>query len=286
MIADYERRNFSVSQCKWDGDSTQSIVAILPPSNGTSQGLDGSPEVAPGSSKAKKNPDPIGPIAGGVGGGVVVISAAVLFLLLRRRKKAHQARQKQAKAAAESLPDPVLKPELDGYERIPKIYETAPEVDIDGDGKSFVPSSRAIEIDNSGRNSPVFEMPAKEEVAAEMSGFGDGKPRPEKSEKRKANIVPRPPSPESPASPGLTPTERTRFLEQLHRGSVPASPVSRTVTPATVVSTTVSPTSTLGRGRLEARSPRTATSAVSPNSLMPSDHSPVDELFYNRSSKR
>jgi hypothetical protein len=268
VIADYDRRNFSVSQCRWDSSSqtAQSIVAILPPSNETSNATTSqTPTSTP--LQGKNNAVPIVAIAGGAGGGVVlVISAIALCLFLRHKKKAKKVAEENAAAAKSD--DTILKPELDGYERLPKIYETAPEVDVEGDAKKFTQSMRAaVEIGDPGRNSPVYEM-AAEEVAVEMPGVG----------KAGENAGRRSLGPRSPF-PGNAPSENSRFVgDRRTSGSMLASPVSWTMSPGSPGSSVVSPTSVIrGAG---VRSPRSATNMVSPNSSVNFDRSPVNELFY------
>jgi hypothetical protein len=238
VIADYERRNFSVSQCKWDATASQNIVAILQPSSSL-------PGNSTNPASASTHLPPIAPIAGAAGGGVLIIVSLLVLLFILRRKK-------RAKAANSNPPDDaILKPELDGdcVDHKPALSQNVHEVDANQEGK-FLPGQQAVEIDpygqkwppaphaveigHSGRTSPIYEM-AADEVAVEMpSGathvnrlvsFTNGDDR-------------GPISPSGLRSAG----SRRSFLRGYYgeRGSdtSPVTPLSRTLSPA---SETVSP---------------------------------------------
>ena len=127
----------------------------------------------------------------------------------------------------------------------------------------------------SGRNSPVYEMPA-EEVAIEMPSTGKSR---RKSRGRTNLGLP------SPSSFSDIATETTMFLNRQHRTETSlASPVSgvRSVSPASPMSvgtSLVSPTSLTLVERPDAREPRSPTSVVSPSSLVYMNRPPVDELW-------
>lgn len=150
IIADYERMNFSVSQCEWNSTSASKVISILPPSNITSTPDD-------------KSGLPTAAIGGIAAGGAVIVLASILifyFCYLKPRKK---------KKTAEQVTNyEVLKPELDGTAVGP------PETPIyEADGRKIV-IVPPIEIGENGEW-PVYEMPAREEVATEMSNAGGGK---------------------------------------------------------------------------------------------------------------
>ncbi|MAD83081.1 MAG: hypothetical protein CL912_08955 [Deltaproteobacteria bacterium] len=157
VVADYERKNFSVSQCKWDS-SPQNIVTIFPPSDSTDN-----PETKPSGL-------PVGAIAGiAAGGGVLLIVLAVVLYFCswkpRRRKRKTAELAANEVAVQNQQPQEYIKPELDANEvslnQKPgiQIHET------EGSGV-FAP----VEI---GDNPDiVHEMPAREEVASEMTGNG------------------------------------------------------------------------------------------------------------------
>lgn len=149
VIADYERKNFSVSQCKWVLASPN-IVPILPPSNST---------LGPPS---QSKPLPVGAIAGSVAGIVSILLLANLVFFLWWRPK--QRKRKAAKLAAHPTSPQTLeyiKPELDSTPLTPlsgtTIFEAEGGWKID-------------QIAEIGTHNEIYEMPAREEVAAEMTG--------------------------------------------------------------------------------------------------------------------
>lgn len=93
LIADYDRKNFTIAPCTWDADEvgTSSIKSILR-SNATSTAL------------GEGSGSPTGAIAGGVAGGVVGAIAIIggIFYFLHRRKRNERRRLAEAddKAAA------------------------------------------------------------------------------------------------------------------------------------------------------------------------------------------
>ena len=160
VIADYDRKNFSVSQCIWNS-APQDIVTIIPPpinpipSHGTST----------------SHTVPTGAIAGGAaGGGVLIISLLLLFVCWwRPRNKKRKAAELAENERIRQQENIIVKPELEStaVAYSPDIYA------FETDGKSVNP---AVEI---GTIPPVWhEMPAREEVAAEMTAW----PRPEEME--------------------------------------------------------------------------------------------------------
>jgi hypothetical protein len=162
VIADYERGNFSVSACKWNSQP-QNLVPILPATNGTSQ--------------SSSHSLPIGAISGiGAGGGLIALISVAIILYFycwkprQRRKK--ELEERAAIAAAQD--DIIVKPELDSNEVGPKpliphieIYETeGRKVERT---KLEMGSGREVE-----RDGPIYEMAAREEVAAEIADDESG----------------------------------------------------------------------------------------------------------------
>ena len=211
VTADYERGNFSVSQCSWVANSQQNIVAILPlsevsPSNGTSETL---------GSTSSPSGVPVGAVAGAAVGGLAVLAAIGVLLWYfcikpRRRRAEAEAAAAAAKASesensASTQPpreDPALhKAELDNSEAqlaaemedpvksqwvvetdgnilrpknemegnfTPNIHELDGKRYYEMDGKRYIYPAEA-----DGREVEIYEMPAREEVAAEMMGQRD-----------------------------------------------------------------------------------------------------------------
>ena len=181
MIADYERRNFSVSECKWDASLSQEIVTIFPPSNGTQD-----------ATKTKSHHSlPLAAIAAGSAGAVILLIIALILLsILHRRKKAKG--QKLAESTAPNInPDPNTNPEaeLDAHspEHKADLHEFSGDakfpsemlgneiLEIDPYGRKWPPSPNAIEADSAPKHE-IYEMDAGE-VAIEMSGVGNGRRR-------------------------------------------------------------------------------------------------------------
>lgn len=192
VTADYDRGNFSVSQCSWVPNAQQNIVSILKPDTNTSSSDSGD------TTKSKSiNSVPIGAIAGGAIGGVVLLGAAGFmaywFCIKPRRRRAESeaaaARAAERQPGRTSPPDPTLKPELDSEEvrrvlemeadkkqwlveadaQQARIYEMeGKKVVYEMDGKRGI---WAVEAD--GTPIEIHEMPAREEVAVEMRGSRD-----------------------------------------------------------------------------------------------------------------
>jgi hypothetical protein len=148
VIADFEAGSFSVSQCKWDGTLSQSIVTILPPNSTNST-----------STPSKTSHSlPSGAIAGISAGGAAIAIVAVLIFYLCHFKPHREKKRAAELAAYTPVHQDVLKPELDNT-AIPStpIYET--------EGKII---RRPVEIGESGEHQ-VYELPAREEAASEMN---------------------------------------------------------------------------------------------------------------------
>jgi Eukaryotic aspartyl protease len=152
VIADYEAKSFSISQCKWDIPLSQNIVPILPPSstNGTS--------TAPASHSLPK-----AAIAGISVGGVAIAVISLLLLYLFHFKP----RQKHAAELATNTPAPppdqeqVLKAEMgDTSVASPVLYEA--------EGTKLTPP---VEIGEGER--PIYELPAREVPASEINSVNE-----------------------------------------------------------------------------------------------------------------
>jgi hypothetical protein len=150
VITDYERRNFSISACKYDILEPQNIVAILPPSNAINSS---SPTSTPTTLSSTSLPKAaIGGIAAGGAAVAIAIAALVNFCLRRKKVKAAE-----LAANSSAYQEMVLKPELDGTAKEPEIYET--------DGRKYVPP--AVTKVGEAEIEPLYELPA-EDVRAEL----------------------------------------------------------------------------------------------------------------------
>jgi hypothetical protein len=242
VIADYERRNFSVSQCQWDASATQDIVAILPPSNSSNSNTK-----AAGASSAHSLP--ITEIAGGAGGvAIIFIALLIMLFFLRRRRKARGLKLDDHPTKSANLNDEtIIKAELDGHDHKAEVHENAHEIDgnddrkwpaeisghevveLDSHGRKWPPGCEAVEIGPSGRTSPVYEM-AAEEVAIEMSTIRNAK---RKSERRPTSFAQwGESSPQEPVSASSVGRNRLGGYHPYRRdGTEAVSPVSRTFSP-------------------------------------------------------
>lgn len=221
VTADYERGNFSISQCSWVANAEQKVVAILPVSEAsTSNSTSGTV----GSTRSSSHVS-VGAVAGSVVGGLAVLLALSLALWYfcikprRRRAEAEAAAAAAAKASESEHSTPAqpssqedavfLKPELDNSEArraaemedpiknqwlvetdgnhikpqnemegdsTPNIHEMhgMPNIhEMNGDGKRYYEMDGRRYVypaEADGREVGIYELPAREEVAAEMMG--------------------------------------------------------------------------------------------------------------------
>lgn len=226
VITDYERKNFSISACKYDILEPQNIVAILPPSNSTNSSSSTSSTTTQNSSPLPKAA--IGGIA--AGGAVVAVIVAALVTFCLRRKRRVKAAEVAANGAA--YQEMILKPELDGTAKDPEIYET--------DGRNYVPP--AVVKVGEAEIEPMYEMPAREEVRAELMST-------ERVEMGSRGTTPRP-SPSPSPSPRKMRVVRKKRVDDVvgvgrgASGSSGQSTVSPGMSPRSLASSTViSPTS-------------------------------------------
>jgi hypothetical protein len=196
VTADYERGNFSVSQCSWDANAQQNIVPILPPVSKTSNG--GGSSGSGGTNKSgKASSIPTGAIAGGAIGGIALLAAAVTLIYWfniiprrRRRAEASLTTTQTQPDAPPSPPDPILKPELDS-EEVRKVQEMeghknqwVVEADAQNQTRIYEMEGKKVVYEMDGKRGvwaveadgtpvEVFELPAREEVAVELRGERD-----------------------------------------------------------------------------------------------------------------
>jgi hypothetical protein len=167
LIADYDRRNFSVSQCKWVQDSQQDIIAILPPTNATANSTTSVPHQQTPAHKSS-----LFTIAGAIIAAVLTIISLVSLLIHFKIIKPRRQKRK-----LNSKPKPILEPgqeigssrEKLGY--LPGNIETdgRPIYEVAEEGGS---SGALVLAEADGREFHRHEMAANEDVAVEMMGFG------------------------------------------------------------------------------------------------------------------
>ena len=137
MIVDYERRNFSISQNDWYGDTTPQIVPIystdIPSTVNNTSASDGN-----ATSRHKTPASTIGSIIGAVFSGILIAAAAVaaIYFFRRRRRKG----QNQPKDPnIEEIIDPFAKAEMDGSGKSPRGELEAPlPLPVEADSSSRV----------------------------------------------------------------------------------------------------------------------------------------------------
>ncbi|TVY15280.1 Candidapepsin-8 [Lachnellula arida] len=207
VITDYDRQNFSVSQCDWTANAQQNIKTILPPSKSVSNSSSNSTApVEPQKSHALG----AGAIAGVAIAAVLILLGAALLLTYckvlkpRRAKKAGAATEEEETPAFPSTDanpddaDPIMETELNGQgltelgdqDAKVRVYETDGTVKYEMDS----PEKRAeMEANVSGQ---VFEMPALEEVASELMGAGNSAELENNEKKKRVQLKDTPWSPQ------------------------------------------------------------------------------------------
>ena len=123
LIVDYERRNFSISQNNWYGDTTPQIVPIastdLPSTVNNTSANDGK-----ATSRHKMPAREIGTIIGAAFFGFLVAAVVVSFYFFRRRRRKGQKQPKDP--MIEEVIDPFAKAEMDGSGKDPPGELDAP----------------------------------------------------------------------------------------------------------------------------------------------------------------
>lgn len=152
VVADYERRNFSVFPCQWQNDVKPEISSIFSPTyNITTVVGSGSSNTSSTSHKSKGSSN-TGAIAGGAVAGVVALAIIVAILIYffwwKPKRREHYTTHGEKTEMLAPPPDNhnSNKAELGNTQRI-----------------SGVP-----ELEGSAGAEHIFEMPAREEVASEM----------------------------------------------------------------------------------------------------------------------
>lgn len=101
LTVDYDRGNFSISQCTWNSGASENIVSILSPSYSNSTSNSSSGDAASSKSSSSKSSDGIkDAIIGALIGAVVIaLICAGMFYFLRRRKS----KRREEKTAADAI---------------------------------------------------------------------------------------------------------------------------------------------------------------------------------------
>jgi hypothetical protein len=152
VIADYEAKSFSISQCKWDKPLLQNIVTILPPNSTNSTGT-----------ATTSNSLPTAAIAGiSVGGAAIVVISILLLYLFHFKPR----RQRVAE-----LPTNIPPPALDQVQVLKaEMGDTsvASPVLCEAEGTKHTPP---VEIGEGER--PIYELPAREVPASEINSVNE-----------------------------------------------------------------------------------------------------------------
>jgi hypothetical protein len=160
VIADYERRNFSIFPCQWEANVKPDIVSTFSPTYGN--GITPVAGPAPSSTASSTahsggSSSSAGPIAGGVVGGIALITiiAALFYFFYWRpkRRRDYTTHGEKSELFAPLPPNPALAlddPTLDKAElaNTQRTSSTVPELE--------------------GSHGTVFEMPAREYAGSEM----------------------------------------------------------------------------------------------------------------------
>jgi hypothetical protein len=156
LTADYERRIFSVSQCSWVAGAKENLVAILPPSLLPSSAAQHSVghSVSHGAIA--------GIVIGCVAAAFIVAWAIFFWVKLRRRSQSSdepiQPNTTEALTDIKAAPEEFRKPELDGEGAMRRELDSTNGNKIEGFRSELYAGEEA------------HELPAREEVAAEMAG--------------------------------------------------------------------------------------------------------------------
>ena len=174
LIADYERQNFSVSQCKWDANTQSHIVAIKPPGYNT-------PSPHHGLSA--------GAIAGTVIGCVAFFVLLVLLgIWLKRRKRPQPTEQV-----------PILVQELDAKEKDPFTPDDDPD-------KTDFARLRHAELDTVEHKGHEIDGQPQSPAASEVAGVEQQRFELDATERRSRTLS----SPISALSASSSPTKLHR----------------------------------------------------------------------------
>ncbi|KAH6675062.1 aspartic peptidase domain-containing protein [Halenospora varia] len=175
VIADYDRGNFSVSQCSWVAGASQDIVAIRPVSvASTTNGTTG------GTSNSASHSSSAGAIAGGVVGGLAVLAVAAFLLYrfcIKPRRHAKEAAEAATAAALAGSAEKAAQPAQDTTDPAffkPELDASSPAALSEMEGQkmqlaSVEAAGTPVEIYELPVDmSPQHELPSAEPMGAEL----------------------------------------------------------------------------------------------------------------------
>ena len=157
LIADYERNNFSVSQCSWNTEAKPHIMAIKPPGDSTS------------ASSNRLSPGAIAGIAVGVA--VILILLIVLGIILKRKRRPQKPKQpKQINSEVVELDSPEKYPYTvflndsengyPGHAELDTVEHKGHEIDSRTcSGQELGIQERRFEMDATERHSRTLSSP-------------------------------------------------------------------------------------------------------------------------------
>lgn len=150
VIADYERQNFSISQCDFNARATENLVAILP--------LEGDPTLP-----TKKTPIAI--IAGAAAGGALIIGLALLYFFWWRPR---QRRKRPSELDSTSLYHP-LHP--NSHQKDPSFIKAELDAGEDSQSRQQQQYGKPVEL---SEEAEIYEMPGNE-ISYEMTSLASPK---------------------------------------------------------------------------------------------------------------
>ncbi|TVY48456.1 Candidapepsin-8 [Lachnellula cervina] len=219
VITDYDRQNFSVSQCDWTPNAPQNIKTILPPSKSVSNGSSNSTNSTASVKPQKSHGLGAGAIAGVAIAAVLVLIGAALLLVyftVLKPRRAEKAKAK-AEAEAEAAIEEEAPPAFTSTEASPDDADTIMETELNGQGltelgdhdvkvrahetdgtekyEMYSPEKMAAEME-AKVSGQIFEMPALEEVASELMGAGSSAELENNERKKRVELQDTPWSPQ------------------------------------------------------------------------------------------
>jgi len=163
IIADYERKNFTIFPCKWENIDKRDISSIYSPTYNLSSSGEPEPTDSSRASKKSGGASKAGPIAGGVVAGVaVLIIAALIYIFWWKKRQAHYTTNGPIPEKRPSHPP-------DPHTNNAELSNTQSRANM---------SELQGTIGGPSSGTGVFELPAREEVAKEMRATIDAQELP------------------------------------------------------------------------------------------------------------